>query len=504
MSNKNHKLDFNVGNYKSIIDSMGDAIHVIDKNLRLILINPAIKKWLEILGFETDVLGKKLNEAFPFLPEKVLDEYEQVLDSGKTLITDEETFINGTTYFTESRKIPIISKGRANQIITIIRDFGERKISEQKLKASEKRFHHLFETSPYGIVLLDLKGNIIDCNTSTNSFLSNHTINDLIGRNFREIWFIHEKNKNLIPVFEKIIERVINGEKIKNLEFPINRSLGGIIWVNSSVSVTKVGDESLIQFILEDISDKKKAAIELKESEKRYREAYNRSNFYKDLFAHDINNIFQNIQSSTELLSLLLDEMNIRKGNNFIDIIKDQIIRGSTLISNVRKLSEIEEIESPLKKVELFGVLNEVKNYIIKSFQNRKINLEILSDEKQIFVNANEILTDVFENILINAIRYNRNSLIELMVKVSKAISDGKNFIRMEFVDNGIGIPNEMKEKVFQRGYNHKGIIKGLGLGLTLVKKVIGIYNGQIWVENKVDGDYTQGSKFIILIPEVE
>jgi PAS domain S-box-containing protein len=483
---------------------MGDAIHVIDKNLRLILINPAIKKWLEILGFETDVLGKKLNEAFPFLPEKVLDEYEQVLDSGKTLITDEETFINGTTYFTESRKIPIISKGRANQIITIIRDFGERKISEQKLKASEKRFHHLFETSPYGIVLLDLKGNIIDCNTSTNSFLSNHTINDLIGRNFREIWFIHEKNKNLIPVFEKIIERVINGEKIKNLEFPINRSLGGIIWVNSSVSVTKVGDESLIQFILEDISDKKKAAIELKESEKRYREAYNRSNFYKDLFAHDINNIFQNIQSSTELLSLLLDEMNIRKGNNFIDIIKDQIIRGSTLISNVRKLSEIEEIESPLKKVELFGVLNEVKNYIIKSFQNRKINLEILSDEKQIFVNANEILTDVFENILINAIRYNRNSLIELMVKVSKAISDGKNFIRMEFVDNGIGIPNEMKEKVFQRGYNHKGIIKGLGLGLTLVKKVIGIYNGQIWVENKVDGDYTQGSKFIILIPEVE
>ncbi|MGB5912159.1 MAG: PAS domain S-box protein [Promethearchaeia archaeon] len=490
--------------YRNTIDSMGDAIHVIDKDLRLILINPAIIRWLEVLGLQTDVIGKKLNEAFPFLHKKIFDEYKQVLSSGKTLITDEETIIEGKKYFTESRKIPIIIEGNVNQIITIIRDISVRKNSEKKLKASEKKFRHLFDTSPYGIVLLDLKGDIIDCNTSTNSFLSNHTIDDLIGRNFREIWFIHEKNKNLISFFENIIERVINGEKIKNLEFPINRSLGGIIWVNSSISLTKVGDESLIQFILEDISDKKKAATELKESEKRYREAFNRSNFYKDLFAHDINNIFQNIQSSTELLSLLLDEMNITKGNDFVDIIKDQIIRGSTLISNVRKLSEIEEIESPLKKIELFGVLNEVKNYIIKSFQNRKINLEILSDEKQIFVNANEILTDVFENILINAIRYNRNSLIELMVKVSKAISGGKNFIRMEFIDNGIGIPNEMKEKVFQRGYNHKGIIKGLGLGLTLVKKVIGIYHGQIWVENKVDGDYTQGSKFIILIPEVE
>jgi len=490
--------------YRNTIDSMGDAIHVIDKDLRLILINPAIIRWLEVLGLQTDVIGKKLNEAFPFLPEKVLDEYKQVLDSGETLITDEETFIKGKTYFTESRKIPIISKGKINQIVTIVRDFGERKISEQKLKASEKKFRHLFDTSPYGIVLLDLKGDIIDCNTSTNRFLSKHTIDDLIGRHFKEIWFLHEKNKNLIAFFENVIGRVINGEKIKNLEFPIKRSLGGIIWVNSSVSLTKLGDESLIQFILEDISDKKKAATELIESERRYREAFNRSNFYKDLFAHDINNIFQNIQSSTELLSLLLDEMNIREGNNFIDIIKDQIIRGSTLVSNVRKLSEIEEIESPLKKVELFGVLNEVKNYIIKSFQNRKINLEILSDEKQIFVNANAILTDVFENILINAIRYNQNSLIELMIKVSKDISDGKNFIRIEFIDNGIGIPNEMKEKVFQRGYNHKGIIKGLGLGLTLVKKVIGIYNGQIWVEDKINGDYTQGSKFIILIPEVE
>ncbi|MFX0037457.1 MAG: PAS domain-containing protein, partial [Candidatus Hermodarchaeota archaeon] len=93
--------------YRNTIESMGDAIHVIDKDLRLILINPAIERWLEVLGLETDVLGKKLNDAFPFLPEKVLDEYKQVLDSAETLITDEETFIKGKTYFTESRKIPI-------------------------------------------------------------------------------------------------------------------------------------------------------------------------------------------------------------------------------------------------------------------------------------------------------------------------------------------------------------------------------------------------------------
>ena len=43
---------------------------------------------------------------------------------------------------------------------------------------------------------------------------------------------------------------------------------------------------------------------------------------------------------------------------------------------------------------------------------------------------------------------------------------------------------------------------KGLGFGLTLVKKIIDNYNGEIWVEDKVSGDYSQGSNFIVLIPE--
>lgn len=43
---------------------------------------------------------------------------------------------------------------------------------------------------------------------------------------------------------------------------------------------------------------------------------------------------------------------------------------------------------------------------------------------------------------------------------------------------------------------------KGMGFGLSIVKKILKSYNGQIWVENKVEGDYTQGSNFVLLIPE--
>ena len=117
-------------------------------------------------------------------------------------------------------------------------------------------------------------------------------------------------------------------------------------------------------------------------------------------------------------------------------------------------------------------------------------------------VKANELITDVFENLLINAIRHNQNSLVEILIKFSRVVKDGVNCIKLEFIDNGIGILPEMKEKIFQRGQIEKKDSIGLGLGLTLVKKIIRIYDGQIWVEDKVSEDHSKGSNFIIILPE--
>ena len=59
-----------------------------------------------------------------------------------------------------------------------------------------------------------------------------------------------------------------------------------------------------------------------------------------------------------------------------------------------------------------------------------------------------------------------------------------------------------MKDKVFQRAFIKDKTVSGMGLGLSLVKKIIEKYNGLIWVEDKNKGDFTKGSNFIIIIPE--
>ena len=60
------------------------------------------------------------------------------------------------------------------------------------------------------------------------------------------------------------------------------------------------------------------------------------------------------------------------------------------------------------------------------------------------------------------------------------------------------------KEVIFKSGNRELKGSKGMGLGLSLVDKILQIFNGKIWVEDKVKGDYTQGSNFIIILPEVQ
>ncbi len=108
----------------------------------------------------------------------------------------------------------------------------------------------------------------------------------------------------------------------------------------------------------------------------------------------------------------------------------------------------------------------------------------------------------MFENILTNAVKYNNSIPIEILIKSSQEIRKGRNFIKLEFLDNGIGIPDDRKGIIFQRGYEKEKQSKGMGFGLSLVKRIILNYEGEIWVENNVKGDYTKGSNFILLIPE--
>ena len=104
---------------------------------------------------------------------------------------------------------------------------------------------------------------------------------------------------------------------------------------------------------------------------------------------------------------------------------------------------------------------------------------------------------------MINAVRHNQNNQIEIQVKISEVEENTINMVKLEFIDNGNGIEDLRKEKIFLRGNKEDKYISGMGLGLSLVVKIVESYHGKIWVEDKIKGDYAKGSNFILLIPKV-
>ena len=259
----------------------------------------------------------------------------------------------------------------------------------------------------------------------------------------------------------------------------------------------------LIVSVGRDITERKEAERKLRESEKKYHEAYNRANFYKDLFAHDINNILQVINSSAELISYQLEDSEKGKDiENIANIIRKHVQKGAKLVNNVRTLTELDKGDQIIEPIEVISVLKNSIKFIQSAYSERKVDINIDAFANMLSVQANELLQEIFDNILINAVKYNENSNVEIQIKITKDPNESKNLIKMEFLDNGIGIKEDKKEILFKEGYRKLKGSKGMGLGLSLVSKIIKSLNGKIWVEDRVKGDYTKGSNFIIELPE--
>ncbi len=375
-------------------------------------------------------------------------------------------------------------------------NINERKQAEEELRKAKTFSESIIDSLPGIFYFFDEKGKFLRWNKNFEE-VSEYSSEEISRMSILD--FFRGKDKKIMD--SRIQEVFIKGKSTAEAEF-ISKSSKKNPYYFTGLRIM-IGDTPYLGGMGIDITEQKQTEEALRKSEEKFREAYDRANFYKDLFAHDMSNILQNIRLSVELL--FLDQKEPRKEkktDEFIHIVKKQINRGAKLILNVRYLTEIEETKVSIKSIEVCEVLKRTTEYIINSYQDRKFNIQIDSNRKEFYVKANELLREVFENILINAVKYNTNSTVEILIKISKYQEKSINYVKLEIIDNGMGIPDEMKENLFLRATRIDRTSNRMGLGLSLVKKIIEKYKGRIWIENSVQGDFLKGSNFIFLIPE--
>ena len=117
-------------------------------------------------------------------------------------------------------------------------------------------------------------------------------------------------------------------------------------------------------------------------------------------------------------------------------------------------------------------------------------------------VKANELVTDIFSNLIGNSIKHSRpENPVVIDIEVDRIKAKETDYLRITVEDNGPGIPNWLKDKIFMRFQRGDTKTHGKGLGLFIVRALIDDFDGKVWVEDRVPGDSGKGARFVIVLP---
>ena len=182
-----------------------------------------------------------------------------------------------------------------------------------------------------------------------------------------------------------------------------------------------------------------------------------------------------------------------------LTVIRDASERMALLIQKILDVARFESKNVLLKKeiVDIGQILSNAYK-LMRPLANEKGIEILLQDGKEMNISGDrERLTELFINLLDNAIKYNKE---DGRVVLSSAIKDG--FAVIIISDTGMGIPEEHFNKIFDRFYRidkSRGSVSGTGLGLSIAKAIVDAHGGKIEVKSKAG----EGSEFKIMLPAI-
>ena len=151
--------------YRTTINALHEAIYVIDPQFRVTLCNSALLQWVPQYSEATQILGQSISDVFASFPQEFHEEYRQIFQTREMLVTENTMRIEDREVFFEMHKIPVIEEDQVRQIITVIRDITEKKLTEKAISETHARYHNLIENAPLGIASFNTEGKILEANT---------------------------------------------------------------------------------------------------------------------------------------------------------------------------------------------------------------------------------------------------------------------------------------------------------------------------------------------------
>ncbi len=417
---------------------------------------------------------------------------------------------DGTSWFAEITAAPLNDKdGEVTGAIAVSVDITERKKLFEELSSKHRLLDTLLKEAPIGFTYLDRDLRYILINETLAS-LNGMSVADHVGNSVRDV----------VPAIADEADRIT--QEILNTKRPVvNREICGYTKASTELrywneSWYPIFDEfrEIIGFgvVVEEITDRKHAEEQLKraheelelrvkertqELEIRNRELL-RSNEDLEHFAyvasHDLQEPLRTITGALQILESRHRGHLDRNSDELIDLAVDGSRRMKSLILDLLVYSRLSNPCPPFEIVNLCDIVDQCSKNM-ESIITERGALVTYDSMPSVLGNATQLL-QVFQNLIQNAVKFCPTRSPRVHVTAKRATDEWVFSVR----DNGIGIKPEYFEKIFVifQQLEKKDSLHGTGIGLAIVKKVVDLHGGRIWVESEPE----LGSTFYFTIPD--
>jgi PAS domain S-box-containing protein len=474
-------INRNKRDQQAILDHSPAIIYAKDIDGRYIFVN---KKWLDLHEqTNNNVIGKTDSDIFSDDFSTTLSPNEKaVLSTGKAIESEEITpYKHGVyTYFTV--KFPLFDKNNiVYSVCGISSNISERKTMEEELRASTQHLTLYREQSPLAAIEWDTNFEIVFWNKAAEKTFG-WTFDEVIGRNPLDFLIPKNVTLNVEQVWTELLAQT-GGENETNENITKDGRTILCEWHNTAIKDTS-GKVIGVASIAINITEKKLQEDQLRRSQKM--DALGK---LTGGIAHDFNNMLGVIIGYSDLLKTSLAEQSHLV--KYVDEINRAGERGAKLTSKLLAFSRQKEGEKA--EVNINTLLHERQHMLEKTLTARiKIELNLAENLWPIWIDSDE-LEDAILNMCINSMHAMESTgqlcIQTLNTKIDTEHSNILNikpgdYVQLNIIDNGSGIDESTKEKIFDPFFSTKGEL-GTGLGLSQVYGFIEGNSGKIIVHSE-------------------
>ncbi len=497
----------------SIFASIQDGLNVLDRELNIVRVNPAMERWYD---HALPLVGQKCYEAYQRRSEPcLLCPSRQTLETGEVAseVIPKIGALGEVAGWLEVYSFPLLdtATGKMKGVIEFIRDITQRKQAETSLERLGTRNRLILESAVEGIFGLDLSGNHTFVNPAAARMLG-YEVKELIGRHSHSTWHHSKPDGSPYPEEECQIYKVFKKGLVHNV--PITDE---VFWRKDGTSFpveytcAPISEDGKIMGAVVtfwDITKRKQAEEALQRTEEQLRQAMKMEAVGRLAggVAHDFNNILTAVSGYSDLLLLNLKDQDLLHKD--VEEIQKATERAASLTRQLLAFSR-KQIFQP-KVLDL----NELVTNLDKMLQRllgEDINLVTIPAP-----GLGQVLADPgqMEQIILNLVVNSRDAmpqggkltietanvdLGEAYARQHLEVTPGP-YVMLAVSDTGVGLNEETQSRIFEPFFTTKEQGRGTGLGLSTVYGIVKQSGGHIWVYSEPG----QGTTFKIYLPRVD